>query len=67
MQIALGVCTFYDKRVQPCIKMVNLCHMETIPLIHNIKGFFVYLGVKHHFKLVFGLEGALISEDKSKR
>ena len=29
VQIALGVCTFYDRGVQSCIKMVHLCHLKS--------------------------------------
>ena len=36
-----------------CIKMVHLCHMKTIPLTHDIRGFSLYLGVKTRFYAVY--------------
>lgn len=32
MQIALGVCTFYDRGVHFCIKMVHLCHKNIVQM-----------------------------------
>ena len=36
-----------------CINMVHLCHMKTIPLTHDIRGFSLYLGVKTRFYAVY--------------
>ena len=36
-----------------CNKLVVYTHMKTIPLIHDIRGFFLYLGVKTRFYAVY--------------